>query len=383
MIDQEAQCAILESVDRFCRGKVDGRAAEIDRDDIFPDDLYKEAAAMGLFGLWIPPEFGGVGPDLITPLLVSERIARSSASFSLIFSNCGDATTPLVNAGSAELKKQYLPAIANGDVIPCFGLSEPGAGSDAASIKTTASRDGDHYVINGRKMWCTNASVGNVFTIFAKTDPEAGAKGVSAIVVPLGAEGFTVGPDEPLIGLRGCPANELILEDVRVPVSNRLGEEGAGFKIAMVALDEARLNCSAMALGAATSALEHAVEYAKDRVAFGKPVIDHQGLNFLLADCAASLAAARALWDASTAKLEAGRTPEASIQAAMAKLVCTETAMKVTTECVQALGGNGLSRNYPVERAMRDCKPFEIFDGTSQIQKLVIGRYLKKSGVPF
>jgi len=381
-IDKAQRRQILESVDRLVRERIQPRAAEIDAKDEFPRDLYKAAAGLGLFGLWIPEKYDGIGPDMVTPLLISERIARVSASFSLSFSNCGDAATPIVIGGSDKLKQRWLPPIARGEVIPAFCLTEPGGGSDAAAITTRAVRQGDHYVINGRKMWITNGSIAGVYTIFAKTDPTAGHKGVSAFVVGRDSPGLVVGRDEKLLGLHGSPTSELTFENLRVPAEDRLGEEGEGFKIAMETLDEARLNCSAMALGAATAATEQAIAYAKERVQFGKPIIEHQGLQFLIAEMATELTAARALWKEAIRKLERGRTREASVHAGMAKLVATEAAMRITTDAVQVLGANGLSRNYPVERMMRDVKAFEIFDGTTQIQKMVIGRYCQKNGLP-
>ncbi|HWA46289.1 MAG TPA: acyl-CoA dehydrogenase family protein [Hypericibacter adhaerens] len=382
-MDAAVQKQILETVDKLARERVLPRAAEIDRTDEFPRDLYKAAGELGLFGLWIPEEYGGIGPDMATPLLISERLARASASFALVYSNCGDACTPIVHAGAPHIKERYLPGIASGGIIPCFSLSEPGAGSDAGGITTTARREGDHYVIDGRKCWCTNGSVGDVFILFAKTDKEAGNKGVSAFVVPRDTPGFTIGRDEDLIGLRGSPATQLQFDGARVPVDHRLGEEGEGFKIAMVSLDEARLNCAAMAIGVATAALETAVAYAKERVQFGKPIIQHQGLQFLLAESAARLAAARSLWEQAMTLVATAPGRRSSSFAAMAKLVATDAAMQITTDAVQTLGGYGLSRDFPVERMMRDVKAFQIFDGTNQIQKMLIGRYLEKFGVPF
>ena len=381
-IDKAQRRQILDSVDRLVRERVAPRAAEIDAKDEFPQDLYKAAAGLGLFGLWIPEAYDGIGPDMVTPLLISERIARVSASFSLSFSNCGDAATPIVLGGSDAVKRRWLPGIARGEIIPAFALTEPGGGSDAAAITTRAVREGDHYVINGRKMWITNGSIAGVYTVFAKTDPAAGHKGVSAFVVPKGTPGLGIGRDEKLLGLHGSPTTELVFENLRVPAGNRLGAEGEGFKIAMETLDEARLNCSAMALGAATAAAEQAIAYAKERVQFGKPIIEHQGLQFLIAEMVTQLTAARALWKEAIRKLERGRTREASVHAGMAKLIATDVAMRVTTDAVQVLGANGLSRNYPVERMMRDVKAFQIFDGTNQIQKMVIGRYCQKNGLP-
>ena len=373
---------MLSSIDRLCRERIAPRAAEIDETDEFPRDLYAAAAELGVFGLGIPEDYGGIGPDMVTPLLISERIARDSASFSLSFSNCGDAVTPIVIAGSEAVKSEYLPSIASGEMIPVFALTEPGSGSDAASIVTGAERDGDSYVINGRKMWITNGSVGDVYVIFAKTDPDAGHRGVSAFVMPRDTPGFSVGRDEKLLGLHGSPTSELIFDNVRVPVENRLGEEGEGFRVAMVTLDEARLNCAAMALGVASAALDLAVDYAKQREQFGKPIIEHQGLQFLLAEVTTEVAAARALWEKAIAIIEREKSREASVWAALAKLASTDAAMRATTEAVQVFGAAGLSRAQPVERLMRDVKAFQIFDGTNQIQKMLIGRHLQRYGSP-
>jgi len=381
-IDKTQRRQILDSVDRLIRERVAPRAAEIDATDKFPRDLYHAAAELGILGLWIPEDYGGSGPDMVTPLLISERIARVSASFSLIYSNCGDAATPIVVGGTEAIKQRYLPPILRGEAIPCFCLTEPAGGFDAAAITSRAVRDGDAYVLSGRKLWCTNGAVGDVYTVFAKTDPAAGHRGVSAFVVPRGAPGFTIGRVETLLGLHGSPTTELIFDNVRVPVENRLGEEGEGFKIAMATLDEARLNCAAMALGVATAAMQHAVDYAKERTQFGKPIIEHQGLQFLIAEIVSEITAARALWKEAIAKLERGKSREASIHAAMTKLIATNVAMKATTEAVQIFGANGLSRSYPVERMMRDVKAFQIFDGTSQIQMMVIGRHCQKAGMP-
>jgi alkylation response protein AidB-like acyl-CoA dehydrogenase len=382
-MDQSDLQEIMRSVDRLARQEVAPRAAAIDRTGEFPRDLYRTAGALGLFGLWIPHDYGGSGPEMVPPLYISERLARESGAFSLIYSNCGDATTPIVQGGTEAVKRAYLPGIASGELIPCFCLSEPDAGSDAASLKTRAERDGGSYVINGRKAWCTNGQVGDVFTVFAKTDTQAGHRGVSAFVVPREAAGFTRGKDEDLLGLRGSPTTPLEFENVRVPVENRLGEEGEGFKLAMATLDEARLNCAAMALGVSTAALNVAVSYAKERVQFAKPIIQHQGLQFLLAEMTAELAAARALWEQAIRMLAQEHSQRASTFAAMAKLVASDVAMRVTTDAVQAMGGNGLSKAYPVERMMRDVKAFQIFDGSNQIQKMLIGRYLEKTGLPF
>ena len=337
-IDAQDRELILAGVDRLVRERIVPRAAEIDASNLFPSDLYAAVADLGLLGLWIPEEYGGSGPDLVTPLLISERFARASAAFSLVFSNCGDATTPIVHAAPEHLKREWLPRIASGEIIPCFALSEPGAGSDAAAIATRAERRGDEYVINGRKCWCTNGSVGGVYVLFAKTDPDARHKGVSAFLVPRDTPGLVIGRDEDLIGLRGSPTTELVFDDARLPADHLLGKEGEGFRIAMITLDEARLNCAAMAVGAATGALEHAVAHARERVQFGKPIIEHQGLQFLLAEMSAELAAARALWEQAMGRLARETSRQASTYAAMAKLICTRTAMRIAVDAVQVLG---------------------------------------------
>ena len=374
---------ILDRVDTLVREKVSPRAAEIDAEDEFAWDLWQAAAEAGLFGLGIPEEFGGLGRDLVTPLLISERIGRISAAFALTFNNSTDSVVPLVMAGSKRIKAEYLPRLAAGDLVPCISISEPQGGSDVAAITTRAVRDGDSYVLDGRKMWCSNGAVGGVFTVFAKTDPDAGHKGLSAFVVPRDAEGFSVSPSERLMGLRGSPVNELVLDGVRVPEDARLGEEGEGFRIAMLTMDESRLHCAAVALGVAAAALEHAIDYARGRVQFGKPIIEHQGLQFLIAELATDLAAARALWEQTTARLAREHDRAASTQAAMTKLLCADLCMRITTEAVQIFGAAGLATSGPVERLMRDAKAFQIYDGTSQIQKSVIGRQIAKTGLPF
>ena len=381
--DAGLRAQILDRVDTLVRERVAPRAAEIDAEDEFAQDLWDAAAEAGLFGLGIPEEYGGLGRDMVTPLLISERIARVSAAFALTFNNTTDSFVPIVMAGSERIKDDYLPRLARGELVPCISISEPRGGSDVAAITTRAVRDGDDYVIDGRKMWCSNGAVGGVFTVFAKTEPDAGHRGLSAFVVARDTAGFTVGPSERLIGLRGSPVNELVLDGVRVPADARLGEEGDGFRIAMLTLDESRLHCAAVALGVATAALEHAIDYARERVQFGKPIIEHQGLQFLLAELATDLAAARALWEQTTTRILRDHDRAASTQAAMTKLLCSDLCMRITTEAVQVFGAAGLSAAGPVERLMRDAKAFQIYDGTSQIQKSVIGRQLQKSGLPF
>lgn len=380
-LDGAARREVLGNLDRFVRTRLAPRAQDIDDRAEFPHDLYREVAALGILGLWVPEEYGGVGPELLTPLLVSERLARVSVAFAISVSNCGDCATPIVMGGSAWAKSAYLPGIVEGVLVPAFCLSEPSGGSDVAAMRTTARREGDGYAITGRKMWITSAPVADVFVVFAKTDPEAGHKGITGFLVPKGTPGLRVGKAEELLGLRGSPTAEVEFDRVRVPAAARLGAEGSGFALAMGTLDESRLNIAAVALGAATQAIETAIEYARTRVQFGKPIIEHQGLQFILSDLATGLAAARALWEKAVAVLARGHTRQAGTYAAMAKLLASDLAMKAAIDGAEVLGGYGLSKSYPLARLMRDCKALQIFEGSNEIQRWLIGRQLQKSGL--
>lgn len=380
-MDAEVRKAILESVDRFCREQLAPRAQQIDDDGVFPMELYRRFAGLGVFGLWVPEEDGGVGQDLIAPLKISERLARHNVAFAISVSNCGDCIAPIVAKGSAEVKARYLPPILAGEMIPAFCLSEPSGGSDVAAMTTTALRDGDDYVLNGRKMWITSAPVAGVFVVFAKTDPAAGHKGITAFVVPREAEGVSVGAPEKLLGLHSSPTAEVSFANVRVPAGNRLGDEGTGFRQAMVTMDEARVNIACCALGAAASAVETAVEYAREREQFGVPIIDHQGLGFEVADLVTGLATARAIVGNAVQAMEQGRGRTPGIYAAMAKRVASDFAMEAAVQATQILGGYGLTRSYPTARLMRDCKALQIFEGTNEIQKWIIARELARNGL--
>lgn len=347
----------------------------------FPTELYRIAGQLGLFQIDVPEEFGGLGCDPILPLLAAERIARVSPAFAVTFANCADVLTPLIAKASPVVARRVVPGIAEGTLIPCISMSEPFAGSDVAAMRTKADKVEGGYRLNGRKMWCTNGSVGDAFVVFAKTDPNAGSRGISAFLVECGSEGFERGRDEPLTGLRGNPTSELVLDNVFVPEDHRLGLEGEGFKIAMLTLDSARLNAAGMALGTATAALEIACSYALERQQFGKPIFQHQGLQFLIADLATEVEMCKAIWLKGLDALGRGQTKETTELASVAKLLCTEMAVRVTTECVQVLGANGLSKENAVERLMRDSRAFQIFDGTPQIQRLLIARHLVRDGL--
>lgn len=370
--------AVGELVDR----RLEPRSAHIDAAGEFPLDFYREIGELGFFATFVPEEYGGVDVSARTTLLAVERLARSSAAVALSFGNAGDALRPIILGGSEVLKRQMLPAVASGEAIPCFALSEAESGSDAAGMKTRARRDGDSYVLDGQKIYITNGRYGDYFTVFARTGDDA-RTGVSAFVVARDSDGFTLGRDEELLGLRGMPATTLNFDGVRVPVEARLGAEGEGFKLAMAALDEARLNISAVSLGLARRAFDEAVSYAKGRRSFGKPIIEHQGLGFLLADLATDLSAARTLFDRAVEVFGVDQSRAASAVVSMAKLATTAAAMRITTEAVQVHGGAGLTKDYPVERLFRDAKAFQILDGTTQIQQLIIARHLNRETFPY
>ena len=374
---------ILRTVDRFIEECLEPRAAAIDASDAYPRDLHDVAAELGLFGLAVPEAYGGVDVSLRTRLFLIERVCRSSASFGVLLSAWPDGLAPLCRYGGDALKQRLLPKIATGELIPAFALSEPGAGSDVAALETTAKRDGDAYLLNGTKTWCTHGSIADVLTVFAKTDARAGHRGITAFLVEKGTPGFEVVRDESLAGLRGSPQSTVRFTDARVPAAHRLGEEGAGFRIAMEALDEARLNCSAQALGVAWRAIREATGHANERIAFGQPIIEFQGVHFLLADLCTEYAAARALWLEAIDAYEAGPSRRSGVIGSMAKNACADIAMKAPVEAIQIFGAAGLHREMPLERLLRDAKAYQIFDGTTQIHNMIIGRYLQKVGLPF
>lgn len=373
--------AILDSLDRFIRDELQPAAESIDREKQFPRDLYRRIGELGILGLWVPEAYGGNGPDLVTPLLVSERLARASVAFAVSVSNCGDCVAPIVVAGSEEMKSRLLPPIVRGESVPCFCISEPSGGSDVAAMTTRATRDGDDYVITGRKMWITSAIVADVFVVFATVDPALRHKGITAFVVQRGAPGLEVGAPEELLGLHGSPTSEVNFDMVRVPATARLGAEGDGFALAMSTLDESRLNIAAVSLGAAASAIEQAVAYARQRTQFGKPIIDHQGLQFKISELATELASCRALWEKAVTILARDHSRQAGVYAAMAKLTASDLAMKAAIEAAQVMGGYGLTRSTTVSRLIRDCKALQIFEGTNEIQKSLIGRSISRHGL--
>ena len=360
--DDEA--LILEMVRELVAEKVAPRAAEIDATGEFPWDIQKLFAQNDLFGIPFPAEYGGLGGTFRTYVKVVEEVAKACASSALIIAVQELGALPILIGGTDEQKRRFIPKLASGEWVAAYALTEAGSGSDAAgSMRTRARRDGDDYVLDGTKIWITQGNIANIVTVFAVTDPEKGANGISAFVVEQGTPGFTVGKLEKKMGIRGSPTVELLFESCRVPAANMLGAEGEGFKIAMKVLDKSRPGIAAQALGIATGALEYATNYLKERVAFGKPLSQQQGLQFMLADMKTEVEAARLLLYEAARKCDEG-APDITTWAAIAKLKCGDVAMSVTTDAVQLLGGFGYSTEYPVERMMRDAKITQIYEGT-------------------
>jgi acyl-CoA dehydrogenase len=374
--------SLLDAVDEFVRKRVEPRAAEIDRENVFARDIFEAMAGMDLLAAWVPTAYGGVGLGLKAGIPIAERIARASATCAFMFCATNDSVVPILRFGSEEQKHKYLPPLASGQAIGALAISEIGAGSDVTSMRTRAVRGDGGFTLNGRKMWITNGSVADVTVVVAVTDPDAGPHGLSAFVVPRGTPGLSTGRDEELLGLRGSPTSELVFDDAWLPEDALLGEEGQGFRIALSTLDEDRLMVSAVALGIGRGALELAIEYAREREQFGEPVINNQGLQFLLAENTTELAAGYALLSDSVAGYLEGPSKEVGARISMAKLYCSEVAMRAAVDAVQVFGAAGLSSGNPVERMLRDAKGFQIFDGTSQIQKLILGRHLQKERIP-
>ncbi len=372
----DEQRAFQSALRQLCDDKIAPRAAAVDRDATFPWDSYKDCVAMELPALGLPVEHGGAGADHVTQAIMVEELARACASTSLTMLISKLGMIPVMVWGSEDLKARYLPGVASGSLQASYCLSEADAGSDVASMRTRAVRDGDHYVLTGAKHWITNAGVSDLYTVFAKTDPAAGGRGVSAFVVEAGW-GVQVAKLEEKMGVRGSPTGEVVLDEVRVPVGNRIGEEGDGFRIAMATLDRSRPTIGAQAVGIAQGALDVALGYMQERRQFGRPIADFQGLQFMVADMAMRIEAARGLVHRACATIDAG-DPHGDLTkvGAMAKCFASDVAMQVTTDAVQLLGGNGYTKDFPVERMMRDAKITQIYEGTNQIQRVVIAKRL-------
>ncbi|HEV7963985.1 MAG TPA: acyl-CoA dehydrogenase family protein [Actinoplanes sp.] len=369
--------AIRAAVREVCDARVAPHAAEADESGEFPKASYDALRASDFHAPHIPAEYGGAGADALATAIVIEEVARACASSSLIPAVNKLGTMPLILAGSDSLKERYLTPVATGEAMFSYCLSEPEAGSDAASMTTKAVRDGDYWVLNGVKRWITNAGVSEYYTVFAVTDPSARSRGISAFVVEKSDEGVSFGAPEKKLGIKGSPTREVYFDNVRIPLDRMIGAEGSGFATAMKTLDHTRVTIAAQAVGIAQGALDFALGYVKERKQFGKPIAEFQGLQFMLADMGMKLEAARQLTYVAAGKSERGDA-DLTYFGAAAKCFASDAAMEITTDAVQLLGGYGYTRDYPVERMMRDAKITQIYEGTNQVQRIVMARQLLK-----
>jgi alkylation response protein AidB-like acyl-CoA dehydrogenase len=375
----DEQREIRDLVRTLARDRIAPRAAEIDESHEFPWDIVELYREHGLFGLFYDDAYGGLGTGTLLALIAIEEVSKVCATSGLILAVQELGSLGLKLAGNDEQKERYLPKLASGEWLAAYALTESGSGSDSAAMRTTARADNGEYVLNGSKRFITNADVANLYTVFAKTDPDAGHPGISAFVVEADTPGFEVARLEPKMGIAGSTTGELTFDDARVPAANRLGAEGEGFRVAMRILDRSRPGIGAQGLGLAQGATDYALEYARTRETMGKPIAEHQLIAAKLADMETACEAARGLLYAFGQMADAGLDgPELTKASAQAKLFCSDTAMWVTTEAVQILGGYGYIREYPVERMMRDAKITQIYEGTNEIQRLVIAREMLK-----
>jgi alkylation response protein AidB-like acyl-CoA dehydrogenase len=378
------QRELRDSVRELARARIAPRAAEIDESHEFPWDVVELYRDNDIFGLFFEEQYGGLGTGTLLALIAIEEVSKVCATSGLILAVQELGSLGVKLAGTAELKERYLPRLASGEWLCAYALTESGSGSDSAAMRTTARLDGDEYVLNGSKRFITNAGVAQLYTVFAKTDPDAGHAGISAFVVEADAPGFEVARLEPKMGISGSTTGELTFDDVRIPRGNLLGGEGEGFKIAMRILDRSRPGVAAQALGIAQGATDYALEYAKSRETMGKPIVEHQLIQAKLADMETECESARGLLYRFGEMVDDGVDgPELTKASAMAKLKCGDVAMYCSTEAVQILGGYGYIKEYPVERFMRDAKITQIYEGTQEIQRLVIAREMAKESRAF
>jgi len=374
----EEQKMMRDMVRRLAQNEIAPRAAHYDRTHEYPWENIRKMSELGLMGVPIPEEWGGAGCDFLSYIITIEEISRACGSTGVILAvHTSVGTMPILLFGTEEQKKKYVPKLASGEMIGAFALTEPGAGSDSASLSTTARLEGDHYIVNGSKIFISNGGAAGVYITFVRTEPGSkGYRGITCLIVDKDTPGFSIGKLEEKMGLHGDHTTELIFDNAMVPRENLLGVEGDGFRVAMALLDGGRIGIGAQGLGIAQGAFDVALEYAKQRVQFGKPIIEQQAVGFMLADMATQIDAARALVYRA-ARLKDMGLP-LSKEASMSKMFATDTAMMVTTNAVQVLGGYGYCNEYPVERMMRDAKITQIYEGTNQIQRLVIAKNLSK-----
>ncbi|MDI6830114.1 MAG: acyl-CoA dehydrogenase family protein [Actinomycetota bacterium] len=368
----EEQKAITKVAHEFAEKEIRPVAAEYDEEEKYPDFFIERAFKAGLTYLYVPEEYGGQGMDFLTACLVNEELSWGCCGFATILGANGLGVTPLLVAGSEEQKKKYLCELTSRPSLAAMALTEPEAGSDAAGVKTSAVREGDAYVLNGTKCFISNGGIADLTTVYATTDPAKGVRGLSCFLVPKDNPGISGGKKERKMGVRASVTSEVILSDCRVPAEDRLGEEGQGFKIAMITLDKARVNVASGSVGIARAAFEAAVDYARQRVQFGRPIAENQAVQFMLADMSMDIEVGRLIY-MKAAWMETRGMPFTR-EAAYAKTFCSDMAMRVTTDVVQVFGGYGYMRDYPVEKYMRDAKINQIWDGTNQIQRIVMAR---------
>jgi alkylation response protein AidB-like acyl-CoA dehydrogenase len=371
----EDEQSLIEAIGEIARERVAPRAAEIDHTAQFPWDMKELLAQQDILAMAYPEEYGGLGSSELAVVMAIEELSRNCATTGLLLAVQQLGSLPIMLMGNEEQKRKYLPSLASGEWLAAFGLTEAGSGSDAAAMQTFAVRSGDKYILNGSKRFITNGGLAHVNSIFAITDTKVGTRGISAFIVEKDFPGFSVGRIEDKMGIKGSQTAELIFTDCEVPAENLLGHEGDGFKIAMMTLDRTRPGVGAQALGIAQGALDLAVSYSKQRVQFNKPISDNQGIQFMLADMATKVEAARLLVYNAAEMIDRGE-PNFSKYSSMAKMYASDIAMEVTGDAVQILGGYGYMKEYPAERMMRDAKITQIYEGTNQIQRLVIARAL-------
>ena len=373
----EQQVMIRDLARQVAIEKIKPVRAHYDEANEFPKEVMKAFAEADLCGLYIEEQYGGLGGGVMDLVIAVEEFSKICSGIALGLAATALGTFPIILFGTDEQKKQCLPRIARGESLAAFGLTEAGAGSDAGAVETTATKDGDSYILNGTKQWITNGGEADIYTVIAKTDKSKGVRGASAFIVEKGTPGFTFGKKENKMGIRASATRELVFQDCRIPKSALLGREGMGFIVAMKTLDQSRPGVAAQALGIAAGALDEAVEYSRQRRQFGRPICSFQGVQFLLADMATQVEAARALVYQVARFVDSG-AKDISKVSAMCKLFASDTAMKVTTDAVQVFGGYGYMKEYPVEKMMRDAKITQIYEGTNQIQREVIGLALIK-----
>ncbi|MDE3082076.1 MAG: acyl-CoA dehydrogenase family protein [Acidobacteriota bacterium] len=375
----DEQRAFQKVMREFVDARVSPHAAHYDREQVFPQESFDACVELELPSLAVPAQYGGAGADMVTQAIMAEELARGCASTSVTMLISKLGMLPIMNFASEEIKQRYLPRIATGEIQASYCLSEADAGSDVAAMRTRAVRDGDEYVLNGSKYWITNAGVSQTYTVFASTDPTAKSHGITCFLVEKDWPGISFPKHEDKLGLRASPTGEVVFDNVRVPLTHRIGEEGQGFLIAMHTLDRSRPTIGAQAVGIAQGSIDYAAQYMKGRKAFGGPISELQGLRFMLADMAMRTEAARALVYRACATIDAG-DPDKNLSylGAAAKSFASDTAMSVATDAVQLLGGYGFTKDFPVERFMRDAKITQIYEGTNQIQRVVVAKHLLK-----